>query len=271
MKPKLDIGNTSELFERTNQSGTPSMTKTPTICAGSKGDGQSIRRESFSTIMKEKGKMAATFKSVARTDKFLPNVIQTAHNSTMPSFTASLSFAKHKSFNQTPKPEAVSVIDKMIAEPEENDFSGYMKIHTDLVSQTPVNSSKIDFQVRSPAVIKARNQRPKLEEVLEEEMTPLQMSLTPEKIRHDQAKDRGQIAKGPGAESKTIYLNLHKEELERGVFMSSNKNPILTLNQYTQGPNPLPFSHFRQTGQILQESLARKQRRSSRSYQTPHH
>ena len=35
--------------------------------------------------------------------------------------------------------------------------------------QTPLNSSKIDFDIRTPQVIKARNQRPKLEDVIEEQ------------------------------------------------------------------------------------------------------
>ena len=64
-------------------------------------------------------------------------------------------------------------------------------------------------------------------------MPPLQIHQTPEKIRADKSNDSARVAKGVGAESQSIYLKLHKEELERGVFMSSNKNPILTLNQYT--------------------------------------
>lgn len=99
-------------------------------------------------------------------------------------------------------------------------------------------------------MIKARNTRPKLEDVLEETtLENLQMSQkSPEKqVRVAEPK----MALGIGSESKTIYLKLHKEELERGVFMSSNKAPILTLNQHTTGPNPMPFNHYRQTGMIL--------------------
>lgn len=55
-----------------------------------------------------------------------------------------------------------------------------------------------------------------------------------------------------------MFLNLHKEELSRGVFVSSNKNPILTMNKYTQGPQPLPFEHYQQTGLIPSESFAVK-------------
>lgn len=110
---------------------------------------------------------------------------------------------------------------------------GFLKMQTDLVSQTPKGSSQIDFQVRSAAVYKARNHRnprPKLEEVLEEELTPLKTTFSQEKIRQDRLADHGPIIKGTGAESQSIYLKFQKEELERGVFKSSNKSPILTLN-----------------------------------------
>ena len=36
--------------------------------------------------------------------------------------------------------------------------------------------------------------------------------------------------------------------------MNSNKSPILTLNQYSQGLNPMPFSHYRKTGILAQET-----------------
>lgn len=62
--------------------------------------------------------------------------------------------------------------------------------------------------------------------------------------------DHQKIPQGLGAESSGVYLQLHKEELERGVFVQSNKSPILTVKQHIVGPNPMPFNHFRHTGLI---------------------
>lgn len=56
--------------------------------------------------------------------------------------------------------------------------------------------------------------------------------------------------RGFGAESNSIQLKVHKEELERGVFITSNKGPILRGNNLTVGPNPIPFTHFQNTGLI---------------------
>jgi hypothetical protein len=94
------------------------------------------------------------------------------------------------------------------------------------VSQTPIHSSKIDFEIRTPNVIKARNKRPTLEDVMEEQWENTQMSNKPNKMNTHEPK----LPQGVGAESKGLYLKLHKEELERGVFVSSHKSPILSIN-----------------------------------------
>lgn len=52
------------------------------------------------------------------------------------------------------------------------------------------------------------------------------MSQGPNKVVAQEPK----IPQGVGAESNGLYLKLHKEELERGVFVSSNKSPILSIN-----------------------------------------
>lgn len=162
LKPHLDMAHAQEILMKTQQFSSPDMSKTPSIHTGAKEYGMSPRRENFSSIMKEKAKMAATFRSTARTDKFLPNVIQTAHNQTQPAFTANLVFDM-KAYNQTPKPQAaVSVIDRMIPEePEDKEFSQYFKEKSELVSQMPINSSKIDFNILTPQRIKARNTKPR--------------------------------------------------------------------------------------------------------------
>jgi len=75
-------------------------------------------------------------------------------------------------------------------------------------------------------VIKARNKRPTLEDVMEEQWENTQMSNKPNKMNTHEPK----LPQGVGAESKGLYLKLHKEELERGVFVSSHKSPILSIN-----------------------------------------
>lgn len=125
-----------------------------------------------------------------------------------------------------------------------------------MVSQTPINSSKIDFTVRTPKVIKARNTRPKLEDVLEETTLENNVIVTTQSAYPDKVKPTDtKSPMGLGSEKTSIHLKLHKEELERGVFMNSTKSPILTLGHHTQGLNPMPFSHYRKTGILAQETM----------------
>lgn len=84
---------------------------------------------------------------------------------------------------------------------------------------------------------------------MEEQWEATQMSQGKNKSKPKEQK----IPQGLGAESSGMFLQLHKEELERGVFVNSNKSPILAVKQHVVGPNPMPFSHFRHTGLIPQE------------------
>ena len=101
-------------------------------------------------------------------------------------------------------------------------------------AQVPTNGSQIDFTVRGSDIIQARNQRPKLADALDEKKREILPPPTqsPAVVRQTNPSQ----AQGVGFEHTNMFLNLHKEELARGVFVSSNKNPILTMNRYTQGP-----------------------------------
>ena len=147
------------------------------------------------------------------------------------------------------------------AEEEHAELMEHMKAQQVITSkpQVPTSGSQIDFNVRNCEAIQARNQRhvpspldsPPREKKREILPPPTQ---SPSTLRQTNPPH----AQGVGYEHTNLFLNVNREELSRGVFVSSKKNPILTMNKYTQGPQPLPFEHYQQTGLIPSESFAVK-------------
>ena len=223
-------------------------------------EGSANKYDSYSTIKKEKAKMSQTFTQVTG-DKFLPNVIQTPHNQRSNPFAAGANATSYG----TPKPSAPGVLCRSLspdeAEQEHAELMEYIKAQQKIASnaQVPTNGSQIDFDVRSCEQIQARNQRPRPTPQESFEIEKKREILPPPtQSPHHACQTNPTQAQGIGFEHTNMFLNLHKEELSRGVFVSSNKNPILTMNKYTQGPQPLPFEHYQQTGLIPSESFAVK-------------
>ena len=69
-------------------------------------------------------------------------------------------------------------------------------------------------------MLKQRNQRPKLEDVIEEQWEQTKMSKGHGGDNSGRVfRKETFIPRGLGAESNSIQLRVHKEELERGVFI----------------------------------------------------
>jgi len=156
------------------------------------------------------------------------------------------------------------------AEQEHAELMEHIKAQQAVASkmQVPKNGSQIDFDVRSCEAIQARNQRhvpspldspprEKKREILPLPSPSPSISQIPHALRQSNPP-QATISQGVGFERTTMSLNVQKEEFSRGVFVSSKKNPILTMNKYTHGPQPLPFEHYQQTGLIPSESFAVK-------------
>ena len=115
-----------------------------------------------------------------------------------------------------------------------------------MITQVPINSSRIDFKTPS---IRINHRRGNSLSTITEPTNRKQFFAGPTQSKAQVRAPNPKHLQGIGSTHAGMSLKFGGQHNDsKGVFTMNNKNPILVMNTEHLGTKPTPFFHFASTG-----------------------